>query len=233
LQRLEEHRVLDVKRDTADRVKSFMDRKIDVAESHYDRLGSPVASVVVITTVDAQGRINAAPVATCLRNNHAPTCFEFTMDMYRHTAKNILETHEFVVNVVPFDREVLERIQIAAMPFPAGVNELDVAGLTAIASRMVKAPRIGECRSHFECKLEWTKQWFETRLTIVGRVVAASVNRDCVDANGFIIHDKLMPAQYCGQAYNGKYLGAPQTMDVAWVYDGPDPKTFVPPQDRG
>jgi flavin reductase (DIM6/NTAB) family NADH-FMN oxidoreductase RutF len=222
--------VLDLKQDAeAARVQSFLDRKIDVPESGYDRLGSPVASVVVITTVDEEGRVNAAPVATCLRNNHVPTCFEFTMDTRRHTAQNVLATKQFVVNVVPFDRNILERVQVTAMSFPKGVNELDIAGLTAIPSGVVRAPRIGECRSHFECELEWTKQWFETRLTIVGRVVAASVDRDCIDEKGYILHDKLMPTQYAGQAYNGRYLGAPQIMDVPWVWDGPDPKTYFPP----
>jgi flavin reductase (DIM6/NTAB) family NADH-FMN oxidoreductase RutF len=221
--------VLDLKQDTeAARVRSFMDRKVDVPESGYDRLGSPVASVVVITTVDEEGRVNAAPVATCLRNNHVPTCFEFTMDMKRHTAQNVLATKQFVINIVPFDRAILERVHVTAMPFPQGVNELSVAGLTAIPSRVVRAPRIGECRSHFECELEWTKQWFETRLTIVGRVVAASVDRDCIDDKGFVIHEKLMPAQYAGQAYNGRYLGISETMDVAWKWDGPDPKTYYP-----
>lgn len=226
--------MLDVKRnETEDLVKLFTDRKVDVPESGYDRLGSPVASVVMITTVDELGRVNAAPVATCLRNNHVPTCFEFTMDTKRHTAQNVLATKEFVVNVVPFERSILERVHVTAMPFPKGVNELEVAGLTGIPSKVVKAPRVGECRSHFECTLEWTKQWFETRLTIVGRVVAASVDRDCIDEQGYVIHDKLMPAQYAGQAYNGKYLGAPQIMDVAWLWDGPDPKTYVPQDDRG
>ena len=209
-----------------------MDRKIDIPESGYDRLGSPVASVVMITTVDEEGRVNAAPVATCLRNNHMPTCFEFTMDMKRHTAQNVLATSEFVVNVVPFDRDILERVQVAAMPFPKGVNELTVAKLTAIPSRIVKAPRVGECRSHFECRLEWTKQWFETRLTIVGRVVAASVDRDCIDGDGYVIHDKLMPCQYAGQAYKGKYLASSQVIDVAGTWKGPDPKTYRPPKEQ-
>jgi flavin reductase (DIM6/NTAB) family NADH-FMN oxidoreductase RutF len=207
----------------------FLDRKIDVPESGYDKLASPVAAVVVITTVDEQGRVNAAPVATCLRNNHVPTCFEFTMDTKKHTAQNVLATGEFVVNVVPFDREVIEKVHVTAMPFPKGVNELEVAQLTRIPSRVVRPPRIGECRSHFECVLEWTKLWFETRLTIVGRCVAASVDRDCLDKDGFVIHEKLMPAQYAGQAYNGQYLGNFQTMQVGFSWNGPDPKTYYPP----
>lgn len=208
--------------------QAFLNRKIDVPEAHYDRLASPVASVAVITTIDAAGRVNAAPVATCLRNNHHPTCYEFTMDARKHTSENIQSTAEFVVNVVPFDRAVLEKMQVTALPFPRGVNELEVAQLTAIPSKIVKPPRIGECLSHFECKVEWTKQWLGSRLTIVGRVVAASVNRECIDAEGFVVHERLRTAQHCGQAYGAKYLGVQQMMEIDMIYDGPDPKAYVP-----
>jgi flavin reductase (DIM6/NTAB) family NADH-FMN oxidoreductase RutF len=75
---------------------------------------------------------------------------------------------------------------VTALPLRNGVNELEVAQLTAIPSKIVKPPRIGECLSDFECKVEWTKQWLGSRLTIVGRVVAASVNRDCIDAQGWL-----------------------------------------------
>jgi flavin reductase (DIM6/NTAB) family NADH-FMN oxidoreductase RutF len=184
----------------------FIDCKIDVPDSGYDRLASPVSALALITTIDRKGRINAAPVATCLRNNHHPTCFEFTMDTRKHTVRNIQDTREFVVNIVPFERTTLEKVQVTALPFPLGVNELQAAELTAIPSRVVQPPRVGECRSHFECVVEWTKEWFETRITIVGRVVAASVNRDCLDQRGFVIHERLMPAQYAGLAYDGRYL---------------------------
>jgi flavin reductase (DIM6/NTAB) family NADH-FMN oxidoreductase RutF len=208
--------------------QTFLNRKIDVPEAHYDRLASPVASVAVITTIDAAGRVNAAPVATCLRNNHHPTCYEFTMDVRKHTSENIQATGEFVVNIVPFDRTVLEKMQVTALAFPRGVNELEVARLTAIPSKVVKPPRIGECLSHFECKVEWTKQWLGSRLTIVGRVVAASVDRECIDAQGFVLHERLRTVQHCGQAYGARYLGSHEMMEIDLTYDGPDPKAYVP-----
>jgi flavin reductase (DIM6/NTAB) family NADH-FMN oxidoreductase RutF len=39
----------------------------------------------------------------------------------------------------------------------------------------VKPPRIADFKSHFECKVEWTKQWLH-RLMVCGKVVAASVD---------------------------------------------------------
>ncbi len=221
--------MLDEPNNRANRSKEdFLNRKVDVPEEHFDRLASPVASFAVITTVDERGRVNAAPVATCLRNNHEPTCFEFTVDVSKHTAQNVLATSEFVVNIVPFDREVLEKVQVAALKFPKGVNELEVAQLTAIPSKAVKPPRIGECVSHFECRLEWTKQWLGSRLTVVGRVVAASVDRDCVDQQGFVVHERLRTTQHCGQIYGAKFIGGQEVIEVAMIYDGPDPKAHVP-----
>jgi flavin reductase (DIM6/NTAB) family NADH-FMN oxidoreductase RutF len=207
---------------------SLADLKIDVPESGYDKLASPVGTLVMITTVDKQGRVNAASFATCFRNNHVPCCYEFSVDAYKDTAANVLATGEFVVNIPPFDREVLEKVCIVGLPFAPGVNELEKAGLTAVPSKVVKPPRIGECRSHFECKVEWTKQWLETRVTVVGRVVAASVNRDCLDQDGFVIHDKLKPAHYCGHAYmrNGasRFVAAYEVMEVQQTYKGPEAK---------
>ena len=200
--------------------------KVDVPEAHYDRLASPVGTLVMITTVDAQGRVNAASFATCFRNNHVPCCYEFSVDAYKDTAANVLATGEFVVNIPPFEREILEKVCTVGLPFAPGVNELEKAGLTALPSKVVKPPRIVECRSHFECKVEWTKQWMETRVTVVGRVVAASVNADCIDAEGFVIHDRLKPAHYCGHAYqrNGgsRFVAAYEVMDVDLVYQGPE-----------
>jgi len=123
---------------------------------------------------------------------------------------------------------VLEKVQVTALRFPKGVNELEIAGLTPIPSKVVKPPRIGECLSHFECRVEWTKQWLGTRLTIVGRVIAASVDRDCVDHNGLVIHERMRIAQHCGQIYGAKFIGGQDVMDVAMIYDGPDPKTYIP-----
>src|SRR3990170_3732311 len=152
--------------------------KIDVPYEHWDRFFSPVACVVMITTVDTEGRINAASFATCVRVNHEPTCIAFTVEKNKDTYHNVLATQEFVVNIPSFDRAILEKVRIVGVRFARGVNELEKAGLTAIPARVVKPPRIEECKSHFECKVEWVKEWLN-RLMVVGRVVAASANEDC------------------------------------------------------
>src|SRR5262249_23724106 len=130
-----------------------------------------------------------------------------------------LATGQFTVNTVPFERDVIEKVQLAALRMPEGVDKLAEVGLTVIPARVVRPPRIGECRSHFECVVEWTKQWFEKRITVVGRVVAASIARDCLDDNGLVRHDRLLPTQYAGLAYGAMYLGGHQTMVVPVTRD--------------
>ena len=197
-----------------------MNKKLDVPMEHWDRLFAPSSCLVMITTVNRQERINAASFGTCTRVCHDPVYIAFTVGATKDTYRNILDTQEFVVNVPSFDKEILEKVRIVGLEFPPDVNELEKAGLTSIPSKVVKAPRIAECRSHFECQVEWTKQWLH-RLMVVGKVVAASVDEGHVDENGYIVWEKLKPAHYCGHEYKTKFVAAYRTMDVDMTYNGP------------
>src|SRR5678816_2588637 len=84
-------------------------QKVDVPYEHWDRLYSPVACAVMITTVDKEGHVNAASFATCVRQNHEPTCISFTVEIDKDTYHNVLATEEFVVNIPSFEREILEK----------------------------------------------------------------------------------------------------------------------------
>jgi len=197
-----------------------MNIKLDVPIEHWDRLFAPSSCLVMITTVNREGRINAASFGTCTRVCHDPVDIAFTVGAGKDTYQNVLDSQEFVVNVPSFDREILEKVRVVGLEFPPDVNELDKAGLTSIPSKVVKAPRIAECRSHFECRVEWTKQWLH-RLMVVGKVVAVSVDEGFTDENGYIIWDKLKPAHYCGHEYKTKFVAAYQTMQVDMIYQGP------------
>ena len=195
-------------------------KKIDVPSQHWDRLFAPSACLVMITTVDDAGRVNAASFGTCVRVCHDPVYIAFTVGATKDTYHNVLATNQFVVNVPPFEREILEKVRVVGLEFPPQVNELEKAGLSAIPSKIVKPPRIAECRRHFECEVEWTKQWLN-RLMVVGKVVAASVDEGCVDKDGFVLWDRLKPAHYCGNAYKNGFVAAYQTMQVDMIYNEP------------
>lgn len=109
-----------------------------------------------ISTVDAQGNSNLAPFSFFNAVCSFPPTIMFSIS-YRaepapkDTLTNIRETGEFVVNFVTESNA--RAMNITAADFPYGVSEIERAGLTAIPSTLVKAPRIQESPIHFECKL--------------------------------------------------------------------------------
>jgi flavin reductase (DIM6/NTAB) family NADH-FMN oxidoreductase RutF len=190
-------------------------------EKYWDRLFAPGGHAAVITTVDREGRVNAAAYATCVRIVHKPVQIAFTTSQAGDTGRNAQETGQFVVNLPSFDREILEKVRIVGLPFARGVNELNKAGLTALPSTQVAPPRILECHRHFECEVVWTKEWLN-RMMVVGNVVAASVRADCVDPKGYIIWERIKPVAFCGAPYVDMFAAAHETMTVGLPYDGPE-----------
>ncbi len=190
-------------------------------EKYWDRLFAPGGHVGIVTSVDAQGRVNAASYATCVRIVHNPVQIAFTTSMKGHTRENILATNEFVVNLPSFERKILEAVRVVGLPFDKGVNELEKAGLTALASQKVKPPRIEECTRHFECEVVWTKEWLG-RMMVVGNVLAASVWAGYVDAKGYLLWDKIKPVAFAGAPYFNTFVAAHEIMSVGMPYEGPE-----------
>ena len=195
--------------------------KVDVRPEWWDNIFAPSSCLVIITTVDRAGRVNAASFGTCVRVCHDPVYISFTVGTVKDTAKNLLEVPQFVVNIVPFEQSVLDQVMVCGLPFKPGVNELEAAGLTAIPSKVVKPPRIAECRSHFECTVDWTRPWLH-RTMVCGKVEAVSIDADCITPNGTIVWDKVKPAHFCGSRYRDHFVPAyDKPTKATWHYDGP------------
>lgn len=199
--------------------------KIDQPMDRWDEMFAPSSCLAMITTIDADGRVNVGSFGTCTRVCHNPVYIAFTAGLKKHSAENVLATGEFTVNLPKHDREILEKVCVVSLPFDRGVNELDRAGLTALGSVVVKPPRILECPRHFECQVEWTREW-SGRLMIVGRVVGVSVDSDCLDAEGRLIWDQALPSHFCGRPYGSKFVAAHQFIEVNVPYDGPERALF-------
>jgi flavin reductase (DIM6/NTAB) family NADH-FMN oxidoreductase RutF len=112
-------------------------------------------------------------------------------------------------------------VRVVGLPFARGVDELDKAGLTALASSRVKPPRIKECLRHFECVVVWTKEWL-TRMMVIGNVVAASTYSDGVVEKGYIVWDRIKPVAFCGAPYVDMLAASQETMRVGMPYEGPE-----------
>jgi flavin reductase (DIM6/NTAB) family NADH-FMN oxidoreductase RutF len=149
-----------------------------------------------VTSMDEEGTLNAAPFSAynylCtdppivgMGVTNRPDA-RFTP---KDTASNIRRTGEFVINVVTDD--LIEKMNICATDFPAGVNELEMAGLTTAPSSVVKVPRIAEAHAALECREFTTMEIGRSRI-ILGRVVAMYVEDRFVDPAGpYIKADEL------------------------------------------
>jgi len=58
-------------------------------------------------------------------------------------------------------------------------------------------------------------------------VVAASVDADCVDAEGYVLWEKVKSAHYCGAPYGGQFVAAYEKMAVEMPHDGPEVAAFL------
>ena len=109
-----------------------------------------------ISSVDAAGVYNLAPYSFFNAVSYQPPTVMFSAgagandDRLKDSARNIEETGEFVCNLATWEtREQMNHSSIAAGP---EVDEIALSGLTAIPSRLVKAPRIAEAPVHLECR---------------------------------------------------------------------------------
>jgi flavin reductase (DIM6/NTAB) family NADH-FMN oxidoreductase RutF len=149
-----------------------------------------------VTSMDEEGTLNAAPFSAYNYLCTDPPIIgmgvtnrsdaRFTP---KDTASNIRRTGEYVINVVTDD--LLGKMNICATDFPAGVNELEMAGLTTAPSSVVKVPRIAEAHAALECREFTTMEIGRSRI-ILGRVVAMYVEDRFVDPAGpYIRADEL------------------------------------------
>jgi len=144
--------------------------------------------IALITSMDADGRLNAAPFSAYNYLCTDPPIIGVGVAnrsggalVPKDTARNIRRTGEFVVNVVTED--IAERMNLCAIDFPEGTNELEMAGFTTAPSQAVKTPRIAEAHAALECREHTTLEIGHSRI-ILGRVVAIYVDDQYVDPAG-------------------------------------------------
>jgi len=151
-----------------------------------------------ITSVDLQGRLNAAPfsaynyvgidppiVAIGVANRPGPGVIG------KDTAQNMHIKREFVINVV--NEAMADAMVFCAIDFPPGVNELELAKVRTAPSSIVSVPRILEAPASLECREITTMEIGRARV-ILGQVVAMHVKDEFLDPAGPYIRAEEMHA---------------------------------------
>jgi flavin reductase (DIM6/NTAB) family NADH-FMN oxidoreductase RutF len=140
----------------------------------------PIAWIV---SQSAAGRLNAAPFSFFNAFAGNPPVVGIGIGIHepgrpKDTRANILETKQFVVNLV--SEQVAEAMNITAIEFPREVEELKQAGLTTAPSLHVKPPRIAESPVAFECELLQIVELGSDSGLVLGKVLAMHVRDEFV-----------------------------------------------------
>jgi flavin reductase (DIM6/NTAB) family NADH-FMN oxidoreductase RutF len=104
-----------------------------------------------ISSLAADGSVNLAPYSFFNALGTHPHLVMFSSEGRKDSVSFAGETGEFVANLV--SRDLAEKMNASAVDAPRGVSEFDYAGLTAVPSRLVNAPRVGEALAALECKV--------------------------------------------------------------------------------
>jgi flavin reductase (DIM6/NTAB) family NADH-FMN oxidoreductase RutF len=135
----------------------------------------PIAWVV---TIGATG-MNAAPYSFFnVMGSSPPTIALGLMAApgrgFKDTALNILETGEFVVNLVP--ERLVGQMNLTAADAPRGVDELAMAGVQTLPSTHVAPPRIAQSPVSYECRALASVVTGPQQTVVIGRVLAIHID---------------------------------------------------------
>jgi len=104
-----------------------------------------------ISSRDPDGHVNLAPYSFFNAFNYTPPIIGFSSTHWKDSVANIRDTGEFVWNLVT--RDLATQMNATAAHVAREVDEFKLAGVTAVPSKFVNVPRVGESPVAFECKV--------------------------------------------------------------------------------
>jgi len=162
--------------------------------------------IALVSTRSLAGVDNAAPFSLFNIFGEAPPVVilgihEHADGRLKDTARNILETGEFVVNMV--DEAMAEAMRVCATDFPPSVSEPALAGLSLVPGDEVNAPRLAQSPVGLECRRLSTLHINPRRTIVIGEVVFVHVQDGLMDPGNYRMHpDKYHPiGRMFGQLY--------------------------------
>lgn len=150
------------------------------------------------STIDKDGNINLSPFSFFnFFSGNPPVCVFSPLRSVRnntakHTYENILEVKECVINIVSYN--MVQQANLTSTEYPKGVNEFEKAGLTMLASKTVRPPRVAESPVQLECivndVIELGQSGGAGNL-VLAEVKMIHINENILDQEGRIDQEKI------------------------------------------
>jgi flavin reductase (DIM6/NTAB) family NADH-FMN oxidoreductase RutF len=153
-----------------------------------------------VTTMNEDGSVNLAPFSAFTFVSTEPPMLGFNcgrrLGERKDTARNVLRTREFVVNIG--DDSMLEAIHASSAELPPNVSEAAQLGLETVPGRVIATHRLADAPASMECRLERVLEFgISGAEFFVGEVVNFHV-RDDLYLDGKIDTETLRPAARVG-----------------------------------
>ena len=140
-----------------------------------------------ISTLSAENVANLAPYSFFNAIGGMPPMIMFSSEGVKDTARNAIDSGEFVFNYVSKNLE--EDMNNTSVPAPKGVSEFSHCGIERAESNLVSPPRVAKAYAALECKVTTVLELVDIggaktgAVTIVGQVVGVHIS-DEVIVNG-------------------------------------------------
>ncbi len=184
-------------------MRSFDPQQESVQNIYKLMIGAIVPRpIAFVSSLDVRGVRNLAPFSFFNGVSADPPVVLFcasvrredpqrSLGPHKDTLLNVIDTREFVINVVT--ESIAEKMNLTSAQVPPDVDEFELSGLTPVASELVKPPRVAESPVQMECRLRQIVEISEKlhgSTIVLGDVLRFHVREDLVE-NFRIDADKL------------------------------------------
>ncbi|WP_059172846.1 flavin reductase family protein [Bacillus sp. FJAT-27445] len=163
--------------------------------------------IAFVTTLSKDGVLNGAPFSYFNIVSSNPPMISLSIQRQggrqKDTARNIIESKEFVVHIV--DEQNVEKINQTAASLPSDQSEIEAANLTPVNSVRISVPGVKEAKIRMECRLERNLELGDDVSVgcdmIIGRVVQFHIESDIynngrIDPKGLAAVSRLAGTNY-------------------------------------
>lgn len=178
----------------------------------YRWMGSTITPrpVAWVSSLSADGVANLAPFSFFQMITATPPTLMISPLVQRDgsmkdTARNILHSGEFVVNLVSY--ALRDAMNQTSFGYDGETSEFEACGIAALPSQFVKAPRVAGVPVSFECRLvSCTPYPLEqpSCYVILGEVVAAHIDEAILGHDGQVDPSKLDVLSRMGNQWYGR-----------------------------
>ena len=193
----------------------LIDFSIIDARTAYFWLASTIVPrpVAWVSSSSSTGLVNLAPFSFFQVITPSPPTLMISPLLHpdgkmKDTARNIKETGEFVVNLVPFS--LVDRMNATSFRYSEDQSEIEHCDVPTLASTRVRAPRVAGAPVSFECRMASMTAYPAHQPSchvIFGEVIAAHIDETILDKDGQVDPARIDLISRMGADWYGRTSG--------------------------